>query len=322
MPTPTARTWLLVLTMATITAVSFKATGLSVDFASNPALLAFLGLLGGLNIVYTRLRPDERLSSIAEATAQILLILLFGALLTYAAAAANSPYRDAALQRLDQILGLDRVGYIRFFDAPAFHRLFDVVYLSLLPQFVLVPIILLLFRQSERMHRFMLATGCTLLATSAISAIVPALDAAIHVDGRLGGPSAFSIAVGDHVPTLEALRAGTLGTILLHDLKGVVTFPSFHTAGGLLLAWAVMTVPYVRWAGLALNAILIAATPVVGEHYIVDLIGGAGVAAAALALSAWITRRSPVEADVRTVARREPQALFNSAAPLSPPSIL
>ena len=84
-------------------------------------------------------------------------------------------------------------------------------------------------------------------------------------------------------PTLEALRGGTLHAIQLDNLEGLITFPSFHTAAALMFIWALRTVPYVRWPAIVLNVALIAATPIDGAHYFIDLVGGAAVAFAALA---------------------------------------
>ena len=90
------------------------------------------------------------------------------------------------------------------------------------------------------------------------------------------------------MPTLEGLRAGTFRSIPLDNLEGLITFPSFHTAGALMFIWALRTVPYVRWPSITLNVALIVATPVDGAHYFIDLVGGAAVAFAAIAASYWL----------------------------------
>jgi membrane-associated phospholipid phosphatase len=51
----------------------------------------------------------------------------------------------------------------------------------------------------------------------------------------------------------------------------------------------------VQWSAIALNAALIAATPIDGAHYFIDLVGGAVVVFAAIAASNWICRFVPVE---------------------------
>jgi membrane-associated phospholipid phosphatase len=58
-----------------------------------------------------------------------------------------------------------------------------------------------------------------------------------------------------------------------------VTFPSFHTAAGIILVisfWRTALFPII----VLYSAIMIASTPVLGGHYFVDLIAGAAVAGA------------------------------------------
>lgn len=283
--------WKLIAAMAAITAASFIVCDLAVEPFSNPSLL---GMLGGVLIakeIFRRVRPDRRLHDLIEGAAQIVLILLFSILLTYAAMTTEFPYRDSELYALDQIIGFDRGAYSRFFDRyPLLDDMIGIAYLSFLPQFAFVPMILHVRAQGARAQRFLLATGLALLLTVTISVFVPAVDAYVYVDITPTVFSKISDTIYTQVPTLEALRAGTLDMIALDDLEGLITFPSFHTAGGLLFIWALWPLRYLRWPALALNTALIAATPTDGAHYFVDLIGGAIVAGLSIAGS-WLLCR-------------------------------
>ncbi len=288
--------WCLVGTMATMTIVSFALAGLSVDLRSNPWLpLAIAGLMSA-SVFYRYRRPNPHLCSVTEAAAQMLLILLFGILLTYAAMTTNFPYRDAQLYAIDQALGLDRRAYLDFVNnRPLLAELAGYAYMSLLPQFALVPMVLMIANQLPNLRRWMLAFGLALIMTSALSVFAPAVAAFVYLDLTPQVYANISSTVYTHVPTLEALRAGTFRSIPLDNLEGLITFPSFHTAGAIMFIWALRKVPYVRWPAIALNAALIAATPIDGAHYFIDLVGGAAVAFAAIAMSYWICRFVPVE---------------------------
>ena len=61
------------------------------------------------------------------------------------------------------------------------------------------------------------------------------------------------------------ITTGTFRSIPLDNLEGLITFPSFHTAGAIMFIWALRKVPYVRWPAIALNAALIASTPIDGR---------------------------------------------------------
>jgi hypothetical protein len=276
--------------MATLTIVSFALTGLSVDFLSNPGVFALIAILFALTWFYSAIRPDPRLKIAAEAFCQVLLILLFGILLTYAAAAAsaNFPYSDPHLERISRVIGFDRRAYLAFFAAhPSLGSILSFAYVMLLPQFAAVPLLLFFAECASRLHVWLLAVGIALLATSAISVVLPAVDAFVYSDLELQIPPGVYTAV----PTLETVRGGTFRLVRLDNLEALVTFPSFHTAGALLFVWALWPLGNLRYGSVALNAALIAATPVDGAHHFADLIGGAAVALVSLMISSRLCRR-------------------------------
>src|SRR5215211_1966938 len=133
--------WLIIAAMAAAVVVSYRATGLSVDILSNPALLGSFPVLGAIIWVYRSLRPSQHLACAMETTTQLLLVLLFGILLTYAAIAAGYPYRDAELHGVDQWIGFDRSSYLAFIKAHHWlSHSFTFAYLSLHIQTALIPL--------------------------------------------------------------------------------------------------------------------------------------------------------------------------------------
>src|SRR5262249_39080816 len=131
----------------------------------------------------------------------------------------------------------------------------------------------------------------------------------VHVDM----PQMASVPADLYTPeaTMEALRAGTMRSISLNHLEGLVSFPSFHTAPALILMWTLSSVRYVGWAGAALNLALIAATPTVGAHYFMDIVGGVVVALAAIAAAHALCRDA--KADNLPIASAPAAALPQSA---------
>ena len=73
--------------------------------------------------------------------------------------------------------------------------------------------------------------------------------------------------------------------MLDQEIEGLVTFPSFHTAAGVLFAWALWSTRWLRWPGLIVNVLMIASVPIIGAHYLVDVFGGVVVAIASLYLA-------------------------------------
>jgi len=286
--------WYLVGVMAVLTLASFVLTGLTVDFSSNPWVFLSIGGILATSFFYRYRRPNPQLCALTEAAAQLLLILLFGILLTYAAVAAKFPYVDAELYAIDNAIGFSRHGYLKFFAGrPWLAQILEVAYFCMLPQLALVPAIMFLAKKFERVQRMMVAIVISLLATAFISVLTPSLTAFVYVD--LAQMASVPADIYTPAPTLEALRAGTMRAVRLDHLEGLVSFPSFHTTAAMIFAWTLRKVRYVGLAGILLNLTLIAATPLVGAHYFIDLVGGAVVAFAAMALSHWLCRRAKAD---------------------------
>ena len=75
------------------------------------------------------------------------------------------------------------------------------------------------------------------------------------------------------------LRDGSLRTLDLFHINGVLTFPSFHAASAALYIWGLWPMRWLRPLNLLVNGAMIAATPIGGGHFLVDVLGGVAVAA-------------------------------------------
>jgi len=60
--------------------------------------------------------------------------------------------------------------------------------------------------------------------------------------------------------------------------EGIISFPSFHAALGIVFIVALWSVPVLRWIATATNVLMILATPVDGGHYFIDVFAGIGIA--------------------------------------------
>ena len=94
-------------------------------------------------------------------------------------------------------------------------------------------------------------------------------------------------------------------------LVGLVSFPSFHTAAATLLAIAAWPDRRLRAVILPMDAAMLLSIPVEGTHYLIDMIGGAGVALIATLLVVLFERRGDMGVAWRTIpqARRRPARL-------------
>ena len=74
-------------------------------------------------------------------------------------------------------------------------------------------------------------------------------------------------------------------------MKGLVGFPSFHTAQAIVVAWYARKLGVLFYPFLVFNILVIASTPIQGGHHIVDVIGGLAVAALAIWLASTAASR-------------------------------
>jgi hypothetical protein len=110
-------------------------------------------------------------------------------------------------------------------------------------------------------------------------------------------PNLHPAAAFVHLAHLAALRDGSMQVISLHDAQGIITFPSYHAALGVIFACSFWSHRWLRWPGVVVNALLIAATPIDGGHYFVDVIAGVIIAIVSLLAICLLADRSPQESE-------------------------
>lgn len=276
--------WAIVGLLLIAVSIGSRAAELSLDLASGIKAGLVIALCIAISLFYRRWREDPWITIGAESSAQLAAIMMLGMLLAYPLATLGFPYRDAELHRLDLWLGLDWRAYLRF---AATHPLLSLVgkaaYWSMGTQALFVVIALTASSKFLRLRQYIIAISVALVATLVIFTFAPAGGAYfyLHVapEGYAGLNPAVTFGPARH---LEALRAGGRFLISSDNLEGLVVFPSFHTECGVIFTWALFALPRLRWSVAALNAVLIAAAPIEGAHYFIDLIAGLIVAPLAI----------------------------------------
>jgi membrane-associated phospholipid phosphatase len=79
-------------------------------------------------------------------------------------------------------------------------------------------------------------------------------------------------------PVFLGLRDGGYRLVMAIGSKGIITFPSLHAALAVILMAAFWPVPIARWFGAIINSLMLAATPIDGSHYFVDVLAGVAIA--------------------------------------------
>jgi hypothetical protein len=288
------RNWIVLGAMGVVFAYSFTLGGFSLEWSGLAVSLGYVALYAGFAQAnaWSSRRRDPQVMFVLGSIAQIVLVTVLMAPLTYVAAAANFPLRDAELMAVDRALGLDWAAYVAYVDDhPLLAAWLGSGYAMIRWPLFAIPVVLTAAGRYGRLQEFTLAFGLALIATTIISALVPA----IGVYQQIGlDPAALTSltpqAYIDQLRDLAPVREGLLRHLDLFGLAGVVTFPSFHAASCLLYAWALWPVRWIRPIAIVANAAMLAATPIIGGHYFVDLIAGIAVAGLGIVAAGWITR--------------------------------
>jgi hypothetical protein len=295
------RNWIPIGLMSAALTLSLALTRFSIEPWGLAASLGFVALYAGFAYAnaYSASRRDPQVIFVLGSTAQIVLVTVVMSPLTYVAAATDLPLRDAELLALDRALGLDWAAYVALVNEhPALSVWLDYGYSMIRWPLFAIPVVLTAARRYGRLQDFTLAFALALMATTIVSALVPA----IGVYQQIGlDPAALAHinpqAYLDQVRDLEPVRTGALRQIDLFGLAGIVTFPSFHAASAVLYAWALWPVRWIRPIALAANAAMLASTPIAGGHYFCDLLAGVAVALVAIVVAVRLGR-APVRASV------------------------
>jgi len=201
----------------------------------------------------------------------------------YAAVAFKRPLIDPWLAAADAAIGV-HVGTWAVWVAG--HRWFLYIllyaYLSLLAQFFL-PLVLLgaWYRRRADLWEYVFHFHVCSAITLACLAIWPAHGAFVHY----GFDPAFDLS--RFVEQFSGVYSGTLTTIRPQDMDGLVSMPSFHVAGAVMVTWALRHSRFWLAILLPVNVLLTVATVITGTHYVADLFG----TAAMCAFSFWVYRR-------------------------------
>ncbi|HEY9214581.1 MAG TPA: phosphatase PAP2 family protein [Ancylobacter sp.] len=276
----------VVLAWLVATRFYVEPSGYVVTFAL-AALYRRIGLRNALSATHANPRVFLSLIAIGQMSLAIPVMLT----LSYAAASINLPLQDARLLAWDRALGFDFKSLLDFTNRhpeliPVLARSYSSITVQMIMAVVLLPIAGYYRRGAEMICAYVLA----LMATSCISALVPAIGV-YHVLGLQASDFPYFEPAGyyDTLRDAPLVRAGVLQELHLTQLVGVCTFPSFHAAAAILYMWSFWPLRWLRPIAIPWNVAMIAATPLGGGHYLVDMLAGVAVSTAAIAVTASIS---------------------------------
>jgi hypothetical protein len=297
--------WALAIAIAAADCVWIPVAGFRAPAMPLVRIAVILVALGALWWVYVRLRPDAIIAALIEAAVFLIFFTLALEILCYLAMALDRPLCDAALSALDAALGFDFRAHLAYLTRrPRLAGLLELCYNTSMLQIAVTVVALAITGRLARLRAFLALFAFTATAVIGIAAIFPTLGPYPYFDIPNNLLPAFTDprAGWDSVPHVLALRDGTMRVLPLTDLRGLVAFPSFHTALALIIIWAVLPLRPVAVPLFAVNVLLILGAPSNGDHYLCDLLAGALIALGAIGA---VTRRHALGGESRPVASAE-----------------
>ncbi len=197
----------------------------------------------------------------------------------YMAAATTQPLMDQPLAVIDGEIGFRWRAFLELTNSyPLVAKAFVFAYHSVGPQLPLLFLLLAFTRQSLRLTEFMAMLAVSSVFTAAIMAYVPAAGAYAYFQPVAADHSNFTARAGMwHFNELMRIRSGEPFSLLVTRAEGLVTFPSYHTALGIMVVYALRDMRLVMWPVAVLNAVMVVSTLPEGGHHLIDIIAGAGV---------------------------------------------
>ena len=284
--------WIPILAMGGVLLLGVIRCGFSFEpiAAAIPTAIAVaLALIAYLHAFAKGDQADPKLIFSLGAISQLFFVVIIMGPLTYVTGVANWPLQDHALLAIDRAMGMDPETIARYVNdhdwlAALLLRSYGLIKIMLLA----VPVALTLTLRLVRLQLFVFAFSIALIITVAISTFVPAVGTYYGLDIA---PSQFasldSSLYTAQLRDILALREGSLRHLEMFKLTGIVSFPSFHAASAVLYMWALWPVRFVGGLAAALNLLMIAATPVIGAHYMIDVFGGVALAAISILLGKY-----------------------------------
>lgn len=234
-----------------------------------PTLLPIIGT-GILSYIYTYWRPDRRIATLTFMISVTFAFTAVTMVLSYIMVGLKQPLIDGYLIDIDHALSFDWPKIYNSVAAyPLVHMALKIIYLSLVPQMIILQLYFNFREQFERAWElqwlfFLICLGCILF-----SGLWPAAGAFGAFQTQLSEP---------YVQEFMKLRDGSLKLIGVGGVQGVIQFPSLHTALAILYIYMTRNDRKLFLIFFILNCLVIIATPAIGGHHFADLWGGAALA--------------------------------------------
>lgn len=297
---PHSGLWAFALTLLAVNSIWLSA---STRVSVTPRFALVCGVSTFISVALTLVRRvgGDTFDSIMHRAWCFLMMLALTALFAEGFSTINHllmtlsfPLADELLLRWDHSLGLNWLAYAKAIASrPALGNTLSFAYTRLSNDglAVILGLAVLLNRQLR-----VLEITFLVVTTSLVCLLVSPLFPARAAFATLADPELLSLVSqgGDyHLSQFVALRDTEPVLLRSGELTGLSTFPSFHTVLALLIMWCSRGHILAHVPAIGSGIAILAATPVYGGHYFVDLLAGACVAVGFIAAwECWLVRHA------------------------------
>ncbi len=291
---PHVSLWMTVLALFVVNAL-WLAADPRISIAPSWYGASFLPLVGCLALVTFRAWRMESFDWFLHRLWCLLMTVLLTAILMKNLQVSNHllmtipfPLADATLFSWDRALGFDWLAYAKAMTtSPFLTKLLFLAYNDMTFQGLLVVVSIAVWLD---LRKRVIEIGFLLLSTAFVCIMIAsAFPARAAMDLLADSELLSRLSIGSgvyHLEQLFALRGTEAIAMIPETMQGLATFPSFHTCLGLMILWCSRGHWLTGTMGGAVGLAIVAATPIYGGHYLVDVIAGGCVMLAAV-LTWW-----------------------------------
>lgn len=271
-----------------------------IDFISFAPLLV-LPVILYVAAYYYLWRDEKTLSAMCEMIAAGWLLLIPVLASTYLAMSIGMPLADQELMAMDKAIGFNWYAFINAVDQfSLLAKVLDFSYITFGYQMFIVPLLLVKVKKFNRAYAFILGYGLLCYISSFIAIWYPALGTYAIMGMDQTNFQNINVQYAYHfLESFNAVRTGEPFVLALGVASGILTFPSVHAGVAFLIIWAMWDVKFLRYPFLVLNILMAVSAVSHSNHYLVDIIMGAGVTGLTVSIVSYLFLNSKIKLLIR-----------------------
>ena len=293
----------IVLALAAIDLVCLMVRPIQVNVLGYGGVILIGLLLLATGQYYRQWRGEEKIAVATTGAALFTLFTIVGSIFNYMLLPVPAARVDATLASIDSALGVHWPSIVNaVFERLLLNQILAIVYVSSLPQLLVVVLVLGFSSHHGQLHKFLLAGLFGALLVIGIWWVFPSSGASlVYGEGDLAKSGANLIVNHKYIVELNRIIAEGVTSISPKTALGLIGFPSFHMVMACMSVFYMMQYRILFAAMAGTNTLMLPAIVVHGNHHVTDVLAGAATFAVAAFLAHHVVERLQVRPDAAQV---------------------